>query len=49
MKEAEFTQYADQELQKCIRYKRIWKRATNPRIKDNNTMGRLFRKGLVRR
>ena len=34
MNEAGFTQYADQELQKCQRYKMIWKRATNPRIKD---------------
>jgi hypothetical protein len=34
MNEADFTQYADQELQKCHSYKSIWKRATNPRIKD---------------
>jgi len=34
MNQADFKQYAEQELQKCQRYKSIWKRATNPRIKD---------------
>ena len=34
MNESDFKQYADQELQKCLRYKKIWKRATNPRIRD---------------
>ncbi len=34
MNQADFERYADQELQKCQRYKNIWKRAINPRIKD---------------
>ncbi|MFZ9031648.1 MAG: hypothetical protein ACO20F_10240, partial [Robiginitalea sp.] len=34
MNQADFKEYADQELQKCQRYKHIWKRANNPRIKD---------------
>jgi hypothetical protein len=34
MNQADIMQYADKELVKCQRYKQIWKRATNPRIKD---------------
>ena len=34
MNEADFKNYADQELQKCLRYKKIWKSATNPTIKS---------------
>jgi len=34
MNEADFKQFADKELNKCQRYKNIWKEATNPRIKD---------------
>lgn len=30
----DFRNYADSELNKCQRYKQIWKRATNPNIKD---------------
>ena len=34
MNEADFKEYADEELNKCQRYKQIWKRATNPTIKS---------------
>ena len=34
MTQADFKEYADQELDKCQRYKQIWKRASNPTIKD---------------
>ena len=34
MVQSEFKEYADRELNKCQRYKNIWKSATNPRIKD---------------
>jgi len=36
MNQADFKQYADQELQKCQRYKSIWKRATNPRVQSDS-------------
>ena len=34
MNQADFKQFAEKELQKCQRYKHIWKRANNTRIKD---------------
>ena len=34
MNQADFKKYADRELVKCQRYRQIWKRATNPTIKD---------------
>ena len=34
MVQSEFKEYADRELVKCQRYKKIWKRAPNPTIKS---------------